>query len=133
MLLCLLSCKKNLSTMKETSFLLWVGKIPWRREWLPTTIFLGFPSGSAVKNPLRKLARATGDMGSISALGRSPGEEHGNPLQYFGWENPMDRGAWRATVHSVAKSWTQLKQLSTHVHTPWARQLTSSSLNVSSL
>ena len=90
--------------MQETSLLLWVGKIPWRREWLSTTIFLGFPSGSAVKNPLRRLARATGDMGSIPALGRSPGEEHGNPPQYFGWENPMDRGAWRATVRSIIES-----------------------------
>ena len=40
-----------------------------------------------------------------------PGGEHGNPLQYFGLENPMDRGAWRATVHRVAKSWTQLSNL----------------------
>ena len=106
--------------MQETRFLLWVGKIPWRREWLPTTVLLGFPSGSAVKNSLRRLSRATGDMGSIPALGRSPGEGHGNPLQYFDWENPMDRGAWRATVHKVTKSWTQLKQLSTHAPTPWA-------------
>ena len=119
--------------MQETRFLPWVGKIPWRREWLPTTVLLGFPTGSAVKNPLRRIARATGDMGSIPGLGRSPEEGHGNPLQYFGRENPMDRRAWRATVHKVAKSWTQLKQLSTHAHKPWARQLTSSSLNASCL
>ena len=48
--------------------------------------------------------------------GRSPGEGIGNPLQYSCLENPMDRGAWQATVHRVAKSWTQLKQLSTHAH-----------------
>ena len=41
-------------------------------------------------------------------MGRSPGEGHGNPLQYSRLENPMDRGAWWATVYGVAKSWTQL-------------------------
>ena len=45
-----------------------------------------------------------GDLGSISGLGRSPGEEHGNPLRYSGLENPMDRGAWQATAHGVTKS-----------------------------
>ena len=44
------------------------------------------------------------DMGSISGLGRSPGEGHGNALQYSCLENPMDRGAWRAIVHGVAQS-----------------------------
>ena len=57
------------------------------------------------------------DMGSVPGLGRSPGGEHGNPLQYSCLENPMDRGAWRATVHRVTKSHTQLKQFSTHTHT----------------
>ena len=56
------------------------------------------------------------DMGLIPGLGRSPGEGHGNPLQYSCLENPMDRGAWRATVHRVSKSQTQLKQLSTCTH-----------------
>ena len=51
------------------------------------------------------------DMGSIPGLGRSPGGGHGNPLQYSCLENPMDRGAWWATVHGVAESWTQLKDL----------------------
>ena len=50
-------------------------------------------------------------MGLIPGLGRSPGEEHGNPLQHSWLENPMDRGAWRATVHKVTKSWTWLKWL----------------------
>ena len=54
-----------------------------------------------------------GDLGLISGLGRSPGTGHGNPLQYSCLENPMDRGAWRATVHGVAKSQTRLKQFST--------------------
>ena len=49
-----------------------------------------------------------GDPGSIPGLGRSPGEENGNPLQYSCLENSMDRGAWWATVHGVAKSRTRL-------------------------
>ena len=56
------------------------------------------------------------DLGLIPGSGRSPGGGHGNPLQYSCPENPMDRGAWRATVHGVTKSRTQLKQLSTHGH-----------------
>ena len=49
-----------------------------------------------------------GDVGSIPGLGRCPGERNGNPLQYSCLENPMERGAWRATVHGVAKSQTRL-------------------------
>ena len=49
------------------------------------------------------------DTGSVPGLGRSPGEGHGNPFQYFCLENPMDRGTWTATIHRVAKSLTQLK------------------------
>ena len=52
------------------------------------------------------------DKGSISGSGRSPGGEQGNPLQYSCLENPMDRGAWRPTIHEVAKSQTPLKRLS---------------------
>ena len=55
------------------------------------------------------------DAGSISESGRSPGERHGNSLQYPCLENPMNREAWRAMVHRVAMSQTQLKRLSTHV------------------
>ena len=47
-----------------------------------------------------------GDLGLISGLGRSPGGGHGNPLQYSCQKIPMDRGACRATVHEVTKSWT---------------------------
>ena len=58
------------------------------------------------------------DMGLIPGLGSSPKGVHGNPLQYSCLENPMDRGAWWATVHRVTKSWTRLKCLSTaHIHT----------------
>ena len=56
-----------------------------------------------------------GDPGSIPGLGRSPGEGNGNSLQYSCLENSMDRGAWKATVHGVAKSWTQLSTC-THMH-----------------
>ena len=49
-------------------------------------------------------AGAAGDVGSIAGSGRSPGGGHGNPLQYSCLENPMDRGAWRATIHTAAKS-----------------------------
>ena len=49
------------------------------------------------------------DAGLIPGLGRSPGEGHGNPLQRFCLENPMDRGAWWAIVHGVSKSQTRLK------------------------
>ena len=66
--------------------------------------FKGFPHSSDGKESVCN-AR---DLGSIPRLGRSPGEGNGNPLQYFCLENSMDRGAWRATVHGVAKSWTQL-------------------------
>ena len=54
------------------------------------------------------------DVGSLPGSGRSPGGGHGNPLQCFCLENPLDRGAWRATVHRVIQSWTRLKRLSTH-------------------
>ena len=53
-------------------------------------------------------------MGSIPGLRRSPGGEHGNPLQYSCLENPMDRGAWWTTAHGVTKGQTRLKPPSTH-------------------
>ena len=63
----------------------------------------------------------SGDPGSVSGLGRSPGERHGKSLQYSCLENPMDRGAWWATVHGAAKSQVRLRDLihsSVHVLTP---------------
>ena len=56
----------------------------------------------------RESAYRAEDLGSIPELGGSPGEGYGNPLQYACLENPMDRGAWRATVHGVPKSQTRL-------------------------
>ena len=55
-----------------------------------------------------------GDPGSIPGLGRSPGEGNGSPLQDSCLENPMDRGAWSATVHGVAKSRTRLSDFTSH-------------------
>ena len=63
-----------------------------------------------VKNPPAN----SGDVGSIAGLGRSPGEGNGNPLQYSCLGNPMDRETWQATVHGVAKSWTQLSDFHFH-------------------
>ena len=68
----------------------------------------GFPGGASGKEPAYQCSRVR-DSGSTPGLGRSPGGGHGNPLQYFCLENPMDRGAWQATVHRVAKSRTRLK------------------------
>ena len=62
----------------------------------------------------KESAYNSGDLGSIPGLGRSPGEGNGNPLQYSCLENPIDRGAWWATVHGVAKSWTQLSDFTLH-------------------
>ena len=63
-----------------------------------------FPGGSVIKAS----ACNVGDPGSIPGSGRSPGEGNGNPLQYSCLENPMEEGAWWATVHRVAKSRTRL-------------------------
>ena len=65
---------------------------------------MGFPGGAVVKY-LPPNAGDTGDEGLIPGSGRSPGGGNGNPLQYSGLENPMDRGPWWATVHAIAKSW----------------------------
>ena len=70
---------------------------------------MGFPGGSGVKSPPAK----AGDAGSIPGMGRYPGEENGNPHQYSCLENPMDRGAWQATVHGVTKSQTRLSNYTT--------------------
>ena len=79
----------------------WSGvPLPTTRDRLPTPVFLGFPSGSAGKES----ACNTGDLGSIPGLGRAPGEGNGNPLQCSCLENPMDRGAWQATVYGVTSA-----------------------------
>ena len=72
----------------------------------------GFPSGTSGKEHTCQCRRR--DMGLIPGSGRSPGGEHGNPLQYSCLKNLRDRGTWWATIHRVTKSRTRLKQLSTH-------------------
>ena len=66
-------------------------------------MYSSLPGGSDGKES----ACSVGDPGLIPGSGRSPGEENGNPLQYFSLENPMNRGVWQAAVHGVAKSRTQ--------------------------
>ena len=58
---------------------------------------------------VKNLLANAGDAGLIPGLGRSPGGGHGNPLEHSCLENLMDKGGWRTTVHSAAKSWTRLK------------------------
>ena len=82
----------------------------WSFSILPAYLIgktLAHPSGAVVKNPPAKAGDARGSD-SIPGLGKSPGGGNGNPLQYSCLKNPMDRGAWQAIVHGVAKSWTQL-------------------------
>ena len=73
---------------------------PGERDQLPTPVFMSFHGGSDGKES----ACSAGDLDLITGLGRSPGGGHGNPLQYSSWGIPMDRRAWRALVHGVAKS-----------------------------
>ena len=65
---------------------------------------LGFPGGSESKESACN-SGGEGDMGLMPGLGRSPGGGHGNPLQYSCLENHVNRGAWKAIVHRVIKSW----------------------------
>ena len=78
---------------------------------MPPGLGADFPGGSHVKESVCNV----GDPGSIPGLGRSPGDGNGNPLQYSCLENPMDRGAWQATVHAVAKCRTQPSDFTSHV------------------
>ena len=106
----------NLSLLLGSRFDSWVGKIHWRRDRLPTPVFLGFPGGSAGKES----ASYAGDLGLIPGLGRCPGEGKGYPLQYSGLENSMD-----CIVHGVAKSGTRLSNFDFHFLGPTQRQLPS--------
>ena len=91
------SVLKNLPAMQGAPVLFLVRKICWRRNRLPTPIFLGFPCGSAGK----EYTHNAEGLGLIPGLRRSPGEEEDYPLQYSGLENSMD-----CIVHGVAKSHT---------------------------
>ena len=90
---------KNLPAM-QSRFDFWVGKIHWRRDRLPTPLFLGFPCSSAGKEFTCK----GGDLGLIPRLGRSPREGKGYPLQYSGLKNSMD-----CIIHGVTKSRIRLR------------------------
>ena len=72
----------------------------------------GFPGGLEGKES----ACNAGDPGSIPGSGRSPGGGNGNPIQYSCLENPMDRGAWQATVQGVTESWTRLSDQHFYFH-----------------
>ena len=72
--------------------------------------------GLSCSSDSKESARHAEDPGLIPGLGRSPGKGNGNPLQYSCLENPMDREAWQATVHGVAKSWTQLSNWHLYFH-----------------
>ena len=92
----------------------WVRKIHWRRDNLPTPVFLGFSYCSADKESACK----AGDLGLIPELGRAPEEGKGYSLQYFGLENSMD-----CIVHGVVKNRTRLSDCHFHVSGVRAQQL----------
>ena len=87
---------------------------PFHKQILPISKFWVGLGGASVKEPPPANIGDLRDLGSILESGRSPGEGHGNPLQYSCLKNPMDRGAWPAMGHRVTKRWTQLKWLSMH-------------------
>ena len=87
-------CSNKMEMLKRCSLLLIACETPWS----------GLPWWLSAKESACNAA----DASSVPGLGRSPGEGNGNLLQYSCLENLMDRGAWRAAVHGVTKSWTQL-------------------------
>ena len=96
-------------TCRKPWFYSWVRKIPWRRDRLPTSVFMGFPGVSDSKGSTCNVE----DLGSIPGLGCHGGrhaleEGMATHSSILVWRTPMDRGAFRATVHGVAKSWTRL-------------------------
>ena len=109
-----LSCFYSISYFKCWSWL--VKLTSWPTHWPQKTslkklivkwkcrIVLGFPSGTSGKEPTWQCKRCE-RHGHHPRVGRSPGEGHGNTLQYSWLDNPMDRGAWRAIVHRVIKTW----------------------------
>ena len=89
---------------RRSQFDSWVGTISWRRDRLPTPVFLGFASGSVGKESFCN----AGDLGLVPGLGGSPGEGSGHPPQYSCLENSMDRAAWQAIVPGITESQTRL-------------------------
>ena len=104
MSMCVLGGEKEVVLLSPRYTLFWnPWKSPQDRIWLHMTYNRDFPHGSVVKN-LPANAGDIRDMGLIPVLGRSPGGGNGNPLQYSCLENPIERGAWWATVHRSQKS-----------------------------
>ena len=100
--------------ISQSRILEW-GAIPSSRVSSHASLQFGtrvFQVALLVKNPPAN----AGGVGLIPGSRRSPGEGNDNPLQYSCLENLLDIGAWQATAHGIKKSWTQLKQLSTHVN-----------------
>ena len=93
---------KNPSARQESPADSWVEKIPWRKERLPTPVFLALPGGSDGKES----TCTVGNMGSIPGLGRFPGGGHATHSSILAWRISMDRGAGQAAVHGVTKSQT---------------------------
>ena len=90
----------------------WVGKMPWRRDRLPTPVFLGFPHGLDDKES----ARNAGDLGLIPGLGRLEEEGTATHSSIPAWRIPMEGGAGRATVHRGRKGSDRTEWLSTVPH-----------------
>ena len=104
---------------------------PWLIKYFKNIIYSGWLPGDWV---VKNMSGNAGDAGSSPGMGRPPAERNGNPLQYSGLGNPMDRGAWWATVHGgVAKSNTtdQLIVSLSHIYsqytTTWTKHLTGNS------
>ena len=101
------TCKRDFTDVTKLKILRWE-----KQSWIVRD--LGGPNTIEVAWVVKNTPANAGDPGWIPGSGRSPGEGHGNLLQYSCLENPTDNGAWRATVHRVAKSRTRLKWLSMH-------------------
>ena len=119
---------KNLPAVQETRFNYWVGKICWRRDMLPTPVFLGFPCGSAGKESTSNV----GDLSSVPGLGWSP-EGKGYPLQYSCLVNPMDRTAyspWGGNSQTWLSKWSEVAQSCPTLCDPMDCSLPGSSLGL---
>ena len=106
----------------------WAEKIPWRRDMLPTPVFLGFPCGSAGKESTSNV----GDLSSVPGLGWSP-EGKGYPLQYSCLENPMDRTAyspWGGNSQTWLSKWSEVAQSCPTLCDPMDCSLPGSSLGL---
>ena len=96
---------KNLPAIQEIPVHFLVRKIPWRKDRLPIPVFMSFPDGSdGKKNPPAMWETCVQSLGGEDLLE----EDMATHSSILAWGIPMDRGAWQAIVHGVAKSWTRL-------------------------